>query len=57
LFLREGHAYFITVKVCTLNVLIVKWSRFMLFCNSQFHFLYPQIHLSSYQSNEIIKRD
>ena len=24
LFLREGHAYFITVKVCTLNVLIVK---------------------------------
>ena len=32
LFLREGHAYFITVKVCTLNVLIVKWSRFMLLC-------------------------
>jgi hypothetical protein len=32
LFLTEGHSYFITVKVCTLNVLIVKWSRFMLLC-------------------------
>jgi hypothetical protein len=30
LFLTEGHAYFITVKVCTLNVLMVKLSRFML---------------------------
>ena len=30
LFLTEGHSYFITVKVCTLNVLMVKLSRFML---------------------------